>query len=67
MDTTMDTTTQHSADASVDWTGRMRDAAIGAIALAVIVASMVAWAGIERLRLGLAQGPDVAPRPRWPL
>ena len=46
MDTTMDTTTQHSADASVDWTGRMRNAAIGAIALAVIVASMVAWAGI---------------------
>jgi hypothetical protein len=42
----MDTTTQHSADASVDWTGRMRGAAIGATALAVIVASMVAWAGI---------------------
>jgi N6-L-threonylcarbamoyladenine synthase len=30
-------------------------------------AVMVAWAGIERLRLGLAQGLDVAPRPRWPL
>jgi N6-L-threonylcarbamoyladenine synthase len=30
-------------------------------------AVMVAWAGIERIRLGLAQGLDVAPRPRWPL
>jgi N6-L-threonylcarbamoyladenine synthase len=28
---------------------------------------MVAWAGIERLRLGLASDLDVAPRPRWPL
>ncbi len=30
-------------------------------------AVMVAWAGIERLRLGLADPLDVAPRPRWPL
>jgi len=40
----MDTTTQHSADASVDWIAQMRAAALGAIALAVVVASMVAWA-----------------------
>jgi N6-L-threonylcarbamoyladenine synthase len=30
-------------------------------------AVMVAWAGIERLRLGLTDGLDFAPRPRWPL
>ena len=30
-------------------------------------AVMVAWAGIERLRLGLTDGLDHAPRPRWPL
>ena len=30
-------------------------------------AVMVAWAGIERLRLGLADDIAVAPRPRWPL
>lgn len=30
-------------------------------------AVMVAWAGIERLRAGLADGLDHAPRPRWPL
>jgi len=30
-------------------------------------AVMVAWAGIERLRLGETDGRDVAPRPRWPL
>ena len=30
-------------------------------------AVMVAWTGIERLRLGLADSLDVAPRPRWPL
>ncbi|TWT14912.1 tRNA (adenosine(37)-N6)-threonylcarbamoyltransferase complex transferase subunit TsaD [Reyranella sp. CPCC 100927] len=30
-------------------------------------AAMIAWAGIERLRLGLTDGLDVAPRPRWPL
>jgi N6-L-threonylcarbamoyladenine synthase len=30
-------------------------------------AVMVAWAGIERLRLGLADPLEHAPRPRWPL
>jgi N6-L-threonylcarbamoyladenine synthase len=30
-------------------------------------AVMIAWAGLERLRLGLVDGLDVAPRPRWPL
>jgi N6-L-threonylcarbamoyladenine synthase len=30
-------------------------------------AVMVAWAGIERLRLGLTDGLATAPRPRWPL
>jgi len=30
-------------------------------------AMMVAWAGLERLRLGVTSGLDVAPRPRWPL
>jgi N6-L-threonylcarbamoyladenine synthase len=30
-------------------------------------AAMIAWAGVERLRLGLVDGLDVAPRPRWPL
>jgi len=30
-------------------------------------AVMVAWAAIERLRLGAGHDPDTAPRPRWPL
>ncbi len=30
-------------------------------------AAMIAWAGIERLKLGLTDGLDFAPRPRWPL
>ena len=30
-------------------------------------AAMVAWAGLERLQLGLTDGLDFAPRPRWPL
>jgi len=30
-------------------------------------AVMVAWAGIERLRVGLVDGLDFPPRPRWPL
>lgn len=30
-------------------------------------AVMVAWAGVERLRAGLADGFDFSPRPRWPL
>ncbi len=29
--------------------------------------AMIAWAGVERLRLGLTDGLDFAPRPRWPL
>ena len=30
-------------------------------------AAMVAWAGVERLSLGMVDGLDFAPRPRWPL
>ncbi|MCC7046974.1 MAG: tRNA (adenosine(37)-N6)-threonylcarbamoyltransferase complex transferase subunit TsaD [Alphaproteobacteria bacterium] len=30
-------------------------------------AAMIAWAGIERLRLGLTDDLSFAPRPRWPL
>jgi len=30
-------------------------------------ATMIAWAGIERLRRGYIDGLDFAPRPRWPL
>lgn len=30
-------------------------------------AAMIAWAGIERLKQGLVDGLDFAPRPRWPL
>ena len=30
-------------------------------------AAMIAWAGLERLQLGLTDGLDFAPRPRWPL
>jgi N6-L-threonylcarbamoyladenine synthase len=30
-------------------------------------ATMIAWAGIERLRHGYVDGLDFAPRPRWPL
>jgi N6-L-threonylcarbamoyladenine synthase len=30
-------------------------------------AVMIAWAAIERLRLGWTDGLDFAPRPRWPL
>jgi len=30
-------------------------------------AVMVAWAGLERLRLGLVNDVAFAPRPRWPL
>jgi len=29
--------------------------------------AMIAWTGIERLRLGLTDSLDFAPRPRWPL
>lgn len=30
-------------------------------------AAMIAWAGLERFRLGLTDSLDFAPRPRWPL
>ena len=30
-------------------------------------AAMIAWAGVERFRLGLVDSLDFAPRPRWPL
>ena len=30
-------------------------------------AAMIAWAGLERLRLGQRDGLDFSPRPRWPL
>ncbi|MBT3766445.1 MAG: tRNA (adenosine(37)-N6)-threonylcarbamoyltransferase complex transferase subunit TsaD [Rhodospirillales bacterium] len=30
-------------------------------------AAMIAWAGVERLQLGLTDGLDFKPRPRWPL
>jgi len=30
-------------------------------------AAMIAWAGLERLRLGLTDGLEFAARPRWPL
>ncbi len=30
-------------------------------------AAMIAWAGMERLELGLVDNLDFAPRPRWPL
>jgi len=30
-------------------------------------AAMIAWAGVERLRLGLTDALDFSPRPRWPL
>lgn len=29
--------------------------------------AMIAWAGLERLRLGMSDGLDFKPRPRWPL
>ena len=37
------------------------------IALCTDNAAMVAWAGIEHLRLGRKDALDFAPRPRWPL
>ena len=37
------------------------------LALCTDNGAMIAWAGIERLRLGLVDGLDFAPRPRWPL
>lgn len=37
------------------------------IALCTDNGAMIAWAGIERLRLGLTDGLDTPPRARWPL
>jgi N6-L-threonylcarbamoyladenine synthase len=37
------------------------------IALCTDNAVMIAWAGAERLKLGLIDGLDFKPRPRWPL
>jgi len=53
----------------------LQDAAAGAgfrlvappVRLCTDNAVMVAWAGLERLRAGLSNGLDFAPRPRWPL
>ena len=45
--------------AALSWRRRRR--------CAPITAAMIAWAGIERLRLGLVDGLDAPLRPRWPL
>lgn len=37
------------------------------LALCTDNAAMIAWAGIERLRLGARDGLDLSARPRWPL
>lgn len=37
------------------------------LALCTDNAAMIAWAGAERLALGLSDGLDFRPRPRWPL
>ncbi|MHA1108910.1 MAG: tRNA (adenosine(37)-N6)-threonylcarbamoyltransferase complex transferase subunit TsaD, partial [Alphaproteobacteria bacterium] len=48
-----------------------RDAGLGFVAppqaLCTDNGAMIAWAGLERLRLGLTDGLDFAPRPRWPM
>jgi N6-L-threonylcarbamoyladenine synthase len=37
------------------------------LALCTDNGAMIAWTGVERLKLGLTNGLDFAPRPRWPL
>ncbi len=37
------------------------------LALCTDNAAMIAWAGIERFRLGHQDGLDLSARPRWPL
>jgi len=37
------------------------------VALCTDNGAMIAWAGLERLRLGLTDGLDAPVRPRWPL
>ena len=37
------------------------------LALCTDNAAMIAWAGIERFRLGLIDDADLVARPRWPL
>jgi N6-L-threonylcarbamoyladenine synthase len=37
------------------------------LALCTDNGAMIAWAGLERLRLGMVDRLDFAPRPRWPL
>jgi N6-L-threonylcarbamoyladenine synthase len=52
-------------------TGLAHSAGLGFVApppsLCTDNAAMVAWAGLERLRLGFLDGLDAVPRPRWPL
>jgi len=43
------------------------DFAVPAPALCTDNGAMVAWAGVERFRLGLTDGLGFRPRPRWPL
>ncbi|MBL6959145.1 MAG: tRNA (adenosine(37)-N6)-threonylcarbamoyltransferase complex transferase subunit TsaD [Rhodospirillales bacterium] len=49
-----------AADRGIDWVAPPLN-------LCTDNAAMIAWAGCERLRLGLSDGLDFAPRPRWPL
>lgn len=43
------------------------DFVVPPVALCTDNAAMVAWAGLERLQLGLVDSLDAAPRARWPL